>query len=116
MARSTRRPEKFGAVFGRGFWSEAVAHDVFGDDAWDEEAEQVIATASFRSAAEHFKSAKRMPADHRPGARAIAINIHSYYLIFETVDISSTTRDKPTGEVVICVIGNFETLVQIASF
>ena len=46
MDRAERRPE-----FRRRVRRETVAHDVFGDDARDEELEQVIAAARFRAAA-----------------------------------------------------------------
>jgi len=63
-------PEKLVAVFGRFFWSHAVACDVFRYDAGDEEVQQIICTAGLGAAAAHFKSAKGMTADDCAGARA----------------------------------------------
>src|SRR5207302_10923230 len=111
-----RRPEKFGPIFGRGFRGEAVTHDVFGDNAWDEEVEQVIAAAGFGSAAAHFESAKRMAADHRASAGAIDINIPGYELGFDPLDVSGTAREESGGERVIGIVGNSDRVVQIARF
>jgi hypothetical protein len=63
------------AKFRRGIGGEAVAHDVFGDDARDEELKEVIAAAGFGSAAGHLEAAERMAPDNRAGAGTIDVNI-----------------------------------------
>ena len=62
-----------------------MTHDVFGDDARDEELQQVIAAAGFRSAARHLESAERMAANDRAGAGAIDVNIARDQLRFDAL-------------------------------
>ena len=64
-----------------------MAHDVFGDDARDQELEQVIAAASFRSAARHLESTEGMAADNGAGAGAIDVNVARDQFRFHPLDV-----------------------------
>ena len=75
-----------------------MAHNVFGDDAWNEEVQQIIAAAGFGAAAAHFESTERMAADHRAGAGAIDINIPGYEIGLHSLDVSGTAREESGSE------------------
>src|SRR5882757_5304442 len=106
--------QEFGAVFGRGFGGETVAHDVFGDDARNEEVQQIIAAAGLGAATAHFESAERMPADYRAGTGAIDINIPGDELGLHPFNVSWTAREESGGERVIGVVSNSDRVVQVA--
>src|SRR4029079_10378469 len=106
--------QEFGAVFGRGFGGEAVAHNVFGDDARDQEIEQIIAAAGFGAAAAHFESTERMAADYRASAGAIDINIPAHELVLYPFNVSRTSREESGGERIIGVVSNSDCVVQVA--
>src|SRR6478752_5373010 len=108
--------QEFGAVFGCGFGGETVAHDVFGDNARNEEVQQIIAAAGFGAAAAHLESTERMATDHRAGAGAIDINIPGYQLGFDPLDVSRTAREESCGERVIGVVSNSDCVIEIARF
>jgi hypothetical protein len=61
-------PEKFVAILGRLFWSEAMATGVFRHHTGDEKVQKIIFATGLGAAAAHFESAKRMAADDRARA------------------------------------------------
>src|SRR5437868_6796172 len=76
----------------------------------------VFAAAGFGSAATHFESTERMPADHRTGTGPIDINIPSDEFGFDPLDVSGTAREESGGEGVIGIVRNSDRIVEIARF
>ena len=109
LLRIDRVSERF-AEFGRRFRREAVAHDVFGDDARDQELEQIIAAAGFGAAAAHLESAERMPPDDRAGAAAVDVNVAGDQLGFDALDVRRAAREKSAGERVVGAVRDFDAL------
>ncbi len=76
--------------------------------------QQVIAAAGFGSAAGHFESAERMPADDRAGAGAIDVNIAGFELRFHALDVCRTAREKSAGECVVRVVCDLDRVIEVA--
>ena len=93
-----------------------MAHDVFGDDARDQELEQIIAAAGFGSAAAHFESAEGMAADDRAGAGAIDVNIAGDQLGFDPLNVRRAAREESGGQRVVGAVRDLDGFVEIAHF
>jgi hypothetical protein len=104
--RSTKRRRCVGG--------ETVTHDIFGDDARDEELQQVVAAAGFRSAARHLESAEGMPADDGTGAGAIDINVARDQLRFDALNIGRAAGEKSPGQRVVGVVRDPDGFIEIA--
>ncbi len=98
----------------RGVGGKAVAHDVLGDDAGNQELEQIIAAAGFGSAARHLESAEGMAADDGAGAGAIDVNVARDQLRFDALDVRGTAREKSRGQGVIGVVCDPDGFIEIA--
>src|SRR5205823_13501950 len=109
-------PEKFVTAFGRRFRRKPVACDVFGHDARDEEAPQVIFATGFSAAAAHLESAEGMTADDCTGARAVDVNIAGFQLRLDELDVGRTAREKAAGQRIISAVGDFDRFIEVAYF
>src|SRR6266705_1894428 len=114
LARLGWRPAKRSTKLRRGVWREAVAHDVFGDDAGNHELQQVIGAAGFRSAARHLESSERMPTDDGAGAGAIDVYVARDQLRFDAFDVGRTAGEKSPGQCVVGVVRNPDGFIEIA--
>src|ERR1700719_388784 len=104
--------EKFVAVLWRFLRGEAVAHDVFADDAREQKLEKIICAPSFGAAAAHLESAEGMATDDRAGAGAIDVNVAGFELGFGAFDIGRASREKSCGERVVGVVCDIDRVVE----
>ena len=110
------RPKKLVATLRCFFGGEAVARDIFGNDAREQKLQEIICTAGFRATATHFESAERMTADDGAGAGPVDINIARLDLGFSAIDVRRTAREESGGEGVICAIRDVDCFIEIAYF
>src|SRR5207249_8383082 len=90
LARGLPFRQKLVAIERRFFRREAVAGDIFGDDARNNEVQEIIFTAGLGTASGHFESAEGMASDNRAGAGAIDVNIAGDDLGLSSFDAGRT--------------------------
>jgi len=93
-----------------------VSGNVFRNDAWNDELEQIIGAAGFRAAAAHFESSKWMATDNRACAGAIDVNVAGANFRLGAFDVCRAAREKPRGQRELRAVRNLERFSEIADF
>src|SRR5580704_8438067 len=81
-----------------------------------QEKQQVVSASRFGIGARHVEAAEGMSADHRAGAFAIQIKIAYVEGFLSFFELGGIFRVDAAREAELCVVGDFEGLIEITRF